>query len=104
MIPLILFMIAIASEQSLQQLKVQQDALQRNQQLLDRLKLQTKGLRLQQAGAAWAQGRERTCAIPLLNALKEPMPPNPMPVMVPEGQFHIREVVPPAPSCDDGKK
>ena len=84
---LILFMMAVAADQQLQQLKSQLETL-----------------RKKQVEVAWAQGRERTCAIPLLNALKGPMPANPMPLKVPEGQFHIGHVVPPAPSCDDGKK
>ena len=84
---LILFMVAVAVDQRLQQIRSQLETL---------LKRQVE--------VTWAQGRERTCAIPLLNALKGPMPPNPMPLKVPEGQFHIGRVVPPAPSCDDGKK
>jgi hypothetical protein len=45
------------------------------------------------------------CAIPLLNVLHSIPPPVPMPrVPAPPGKFHIREVVPPAPSCDDVKR
>jgi hypothetical protein len=86
MTPLILFMAAVANDQRLKALMDLSAALQRKQ-----------------VEAAWAQGRERTCAIPLLNAMKGKMPPNPMPLKKPEGTFHMREVIPPAPSCDDGK-
>ena len=83
---LALFMVTVAVEH---RLKTMQDL--------------SRVLEIKQVEAKWAQGRDRTCAIPLLNAQKGPMPPNPMPVKKPEGTFHIREVIPPAPSCDEGK-
>lgn len=64
------------------------------------------------APAAGVAAKDRTvlapgqpCAIPLTNVLPSAPPPVPEPsVVVPHGQFHIRQVVPPAPSCDDVKK
>jgi hypothetical protein len=87
MIALVLFMVTVAADQRLNAVKDLAQALQQKQ-----------------VEVRWAQGRERTCAIPLLNALKGPVPPNPMPIRKPEGTFHILQVVPPAPSCDEGKK
>jgi len=87
MYALIMIMIAVTNEQRVLQLRKGMEALARKQ-----------------VEVAWAQGRERTCAIPLLNALKGEMPPNPMPLKKPEGTFHILQVIPPAPSCDEGKK
>ena len=44
------------------------------------------------------------CSIPLLNALVGKMPANPMPVKKPEGRFHILQVTPPAPPCENWGK
>jgi len=96
---LILFMVAVAADQQLKQLTDKMAADQQLKQLTDKM----AALQRKQVEVAWAQGRERTCAIPLINALKGKMPPNPMPIKKPEGTFHIRQVVPPAPSCDDTK-
>lgn len=53
------------------------------------------------AGVIQQQG---PCAIPLTNVLpSSDTPPTIRRVPIPEGQFPIKEVRPPAPSCDDRK-
>jgi len=87
---LILFMVAVSQDQQAYELQHKLDGLQ------------AQLAKLKQAKAPLtADAQPKNCSIPLLNVLPGKMPPNSMPVKKPEGQFHIRQVTPPAPPCEN---
>jgi hypothetical protein len=90
---LILFMLTVA----------QDPQLQMRQQLMAMRYHRPRWVDGAEAGAS-AEAAPKNCAIPLLNTLVGKMPENPMPVVKPEGQFHIRQVTPPAPPCENWGK